>query len=105
MLILTLTAAQIWLSLLLFLDWGHGMGRALSGAGSLCDKRREERYASVCAIQRFGAFDRPLRAPFASGYGDLPLPKPVKGAILPSKTPGSGEYRVSRSCPPGSATD
>jgi len=56
-LILTLTAAQIWLSLLLFLDWGHGMGRALSGAGSLCDKRREERYASVCAIQRSGALD------------------------------------------------
>ena len=77
----------------------------MSGAGSLCGKRRQERYASVCAIQRFGAFDRPLRAPFASGYGDLPLPKPVKGAILSSKTPGSGEYRVSRSCPPGSATD
>jgi hypothetical protein len=53
----------------------------------------------------FAAIRRRLRAPFVSGYGDLPLPKPVKGAILPSKTPGSGEYRVSRSCPPGSATD
>jgi hypothetical protein len=83
-----------------------GTARAgMSGAGSLCGKRRQERYASVCAIQRFGALDRRIRAPFASGYGDLPLPKPVKGAILSSKTPGSGEYRVSRSCPPGSATD
>ena len=60
----------------------------MSGAGSFCGKRRQERYASVCAIQRFGAFDRRLRAPFASGYGDLPLPKPVRNAILVSKWPG-----------------
>jgi hypothetical protein len=39
----------------------------MSGAGSFCGKRRQERYASVCAIQRFGALDRRLRAPFASG--------------------------------------
>jgi len=56
-LILTLTAAQIWLSLSLFLDWGHGMGRALRGTGLLCGKRREQRYASVCVIQRSGALD------------------------------------------------
>jgi hypothetical protein len=63
------------------------------------------RCAQITVNQHFGALDRRLRAYFSSGYGDLPLPKPVKGAMLPSKTPGSGEYRVSRSCPPGSATD
>jgi hypothetical protein len=34
-LILTLAAAQIWLSLLLFFDWGHGMDRALILGGLL----------------------------------------------------------------------
>ena len=35
-----------------------GTARAgMSGAGSLCGKRRQERYASVCAIQRSGALD------------------------------------------------
>ena len=42
----------------------------------------------------------PASSAFRQRLRRFPLPKPVKGAILPSKTPGSGEYRVSRSCPP-----
>jgi hypothetical protein len=34
-LVLTLMAVQVWLSLLLFLDWGHGVGRALILGGVL----------------------------------------------------------------------
>jgi hypothetical protein len=63
----------------------------MSGAGSLCGKQRREKYASVYANQRNSAFrglDRRVRALFVGGDGDLPLPNPVNGAILPTKTPG-----------------
>jgi hypothetical protein len=61
------------------------------GAGSLSGKQRQEKYASVYANQRNSAFcglDRRVRARFVGGDGDLPLPNPVNGAILPTKTPG-----------------
>ena len=60
------------------------------------------RYAQTSAIQRFAALDRRLRAPFVSVDGDLPLPKPVKGAgfscrglpTAPRKRQESGECRL-----------
>jgi hypothetical protein len=45
-------------------------------------------------VQRSGSINRRLRSPFACSQGDLPLPKSLKGAILASKPPGSGECRV-----------
>jgi hypothetical protein len=51
------------------------------------------RCAQITVDQHFGALDRWLRASFASGYGDLLLPKPVKGAILAAKLQVSGELR------------
>jgi hypothetical protein len=63
----------------------------LSAFNKLWGKQRQERYASVYANQRNSAFcglDRLVRACFVGGDGDLPLPNPVNGAILPAKTPG-----------------
>jgi len=40
------------------------------------------------AFQRRATVDDQLRWPFARGDGDLPLPKPVRSAILTSKRPG-----------------
>jgi hypothetical protein len=36
----------------------------------------------------FYGLDRRVRALFVGGEGNLPLPNPVNGAILPTKTPG-----------------
>ena len=55
------------------------------------------RRAQITVNQHFGALDRRLRAYFSSGYGDLPLPKPVKGAMLSSKPPGI--WRMSAQSP------
>jgi hypothetical protein len=39
-------------------------------------------------------FSRTLRAPFARRGGDLPLPKPAKGATLAAKLLPFGEFRL-----------
>ena len=45
-------------------------------------------YKQSGAFQRRAAVNHQLRWPFARGDGDLPLPKPVRDAILASKRPG-----------------
>ena len=45
-------------------------------------------YKQSGAFQRRAAVNHQLRWPFARGDGDLPLPKPVRNAILASKWPG-----------------
>ena len=45
-------------------------------------------YKQSGAFQRRAAVNHQLRWPFARGDGDLPLPKPVRNAILASKRPG-----------------
>jgi len=46
------------------------------------------RCTQTSGIQRFAASTAGVRALFVGGDGDLPLPNPVNGAILPTKTPG-----------------
>ena len=46
-------------------------------------------YKQSSAFQRRTAVDDQLRWPFARGDGDLPLPKPVRSAILTSKRAGN----------------
>ena len=48
-------------------------------------------YKQSGAFQRRAAVNHQLRWPFARGDGDLPLPKPVRSAILASK----GIWRMS----------
>jgi hypothetical protein len=50
-------------------------------------------YKEIGASQHWDAVNRQLRSPSALGEGDLPLPKLVRTAILPSKLPESGECR------------
>jgi hypothetical protein len=69
----------------------------MNGASVKCSKRQR---GEVClgAAKECGSAIRfhqqPLRSPFACSEGDLPLPKSLKGAILASKPPGSGECRL-----------
>jgi hypothetical protein len=44
-------------------------------------------------VQRFGTVNRPLRPPFTGARRNMPLPTPLRGAILGSKSEGSGECR------------
>jgi hypothetical protein len=52
--------------------------------------------ASKSAHQRFGAPNRLLRSPSARAGCDLPLPKPFRGAILASQSPGIWRMSVKR---------
>ena len=45
-------------------------------------------------VSASGAVNQQLRWPFARGHGDLPLPKPVRSAILVSKRPGTWQMSV-----------
>jgi len=47
-------------------------------------------------VERFSGRSR---SHFARGDGDLPLAKPVNGAMLAAKLPVSGEFRVKRTPP------
>ena len=63
---------------------------SMSGQREQSRRGSEERYASVRAEQRGWALPcrhRRLRSPVADAGRDLPLPKPYRGAILPSKPP------------------
>jgi hypothetical protein len=65
-----------------------------------------ERYAwykQSGAFQRRAAVNHQIRWPFARGDGDLPLPKPVRNAILASKPPGI--WRMTVKVPPALAKD
>ena len=53
----------------------------------------------INAMQRFGALDQRLRARFTRRNGDLRLPKPVRSAILPAKTPGIRRMSVNEDEP------
>src|SRR6516165_6395700 len=64
----------------------------MRGAGGQVRHATEGRGMPWCkqssALRRFGAVNRRPRSPFVHGEADLPLPKPVIGAILASKPPG-----------------
>jgi hypothetical protein len=60
-----------------------------------------EKYALVQANRERSAverFDGRSRSPLACGDGDLPLPKPVKGATLAAKLMLAGGFRFTNAC-------
>jgi hypothetical protein len=54
---------------------------------------RDKQIGRVSALE---CVSRRPRSPLARGNGELPLPKPVRSAILAAKPPESGECRFSR---------
>jgi hypothetical protein len=61
-------------------------------------ERGMRRHEHSGAFQRWGAVNRRLRSPVASGDGDLPLLRALKGVML---APEFGECRINRFCASG----
>ena len=55
-------------------------------------------YKQSGVFERRVAVNHQLRWPFARGGGDLPLPEPVRSAILASKRPAIWRMSVSTDC-------
>jgi len=55
-------------------------------------------YKQSGVFERRVAVNHQLRWPFARGGGDLPLPEPVRSAILASKRPAIWRMSVSTAC-------